>query len=812
MTSRHRLVPALTAISVLVIVATGSIAHATPPRAQVGAVQFDTPTVVDNYRPGFEPDVAIAKNPGGNDVTYTSVPNGFSTTQSFIYRSDDNRRSFHMVEGNILGKPTTCIGGGDTELQIDPVSGDLYFVDLQGLTNFSASTSKDHGASWTTSCAAVNGTGVDRQWVGIDTNGGKSAAGGGANDGRLYLDYDNTFQDIANTAGNQLVMNESLDGVHYGSFCQAAGVPCLGPPAVISADEGIPGNIVVDNLPGSRFEHRVYAIHTNSAGTSVTVSYCSGAKGDNSAAKVAANCTDPTQANPDPAHVNVYWHDSFPRKAGSYLTGNLFAAIAIDTKGNLYSVWSEYPTDTKGTEKGPGVVKVAVSTNGAQTWSKPVVVSPASLGNNVMPWVTAGDPGRIDIAWYGAPQVKNAQGVYGPDSLDNGTWNVYLAQSLNALGSRPTFAVSKVSDHQAKFGNISTQGLGGSPDRSLGDFMQVTTGAQGEAVVSYVDDTSADRNPDLCMGCGQSPPEAAGPIMIATQNAGPSLFTSRGVIKGSQRAIGSVVDRSGDAFLSGLGRQTKAPAALDVTGASVRQVDAKHLKVTLSTADRKLAQDLSLDPTLGGLVGEWIVRWASPTHGKPGDGNIFYVGMESAGGGAPEFYTGTTLGINSTHVKYFAYPKTTDIAGKIEGNTITWTVPLADIGGSSKGDGLFSITGFTASQLTPSFASLAILPNGGTLGDENIPNTIDATPPFSFAVGGSASTTLSRGGLNTAPAVDPVLAEKVPELPADVPYTIGARGGTPNGANPTDVWIVLAVGGAMVLSMSRRIRRSRAKI
>jgi hypothetical protein len=825
MSSRHRLVPALVALSLLVAEATGSIARAAPPRAQGSAVQFDTPTVVDNYRPGFEPDVAVATGPKGQDLTYTSMPFGFSTTQSFVYRSDDDRRSFHLVEGNVLGKPTTCIGGGDTELKVDPVNGNLYFVDLQGLTNFSASTSSDHGASWTTTCTAVNGTGVDRQWLGIDDNGGKSPVGGGAKDGRLYLDYDNANQntDTANATGNQLVMNESLDGVHYGSFCQAAGIPCLGPPAVISADEGIPGNIVVDNVPGSRFQHRVYAIHTNSAGTGVIVSYCSGASGDNSAAKVAASCTDPTQANADPAHVNVYWHDSFPRKAGAYLTGNLFATIAIDTKGNLYAVWSEYPTVTEPgplpglattSEKGPGVVKVSVSTNGAQTWSKPVVVSPPTLGNNVMPWVTAGDPGRIDIAWYGAPQAKNAQGDYGPDTLDNGTWNVYLAQSLNALSSQPSFAISKVSDHQAKFGNISTQGLGGSPDRSLGDFMQVTTGSRGQAVVSYVDDTSADRNPDLCMPCGQTPPEAAGPIMIATQNQGPSLFVTKGVVQGSQRAVGSVADPSGDAFLSSLGKETKAPAALDLTAASVQQVDAGHLKVTLSTADHTLAHDLSVDPSLGGLVGEWIVRWASPTYAKPGDGNIFYVGMESARGGAPEFYTGTTLGINSTHVKYFAYPKTTDIPGKIEGNTITWTVPMTAIGRPAKGDGLFSITGFTATQLTPSFASVAILPNGGTVGDENIPSTIDATPPFSFFVGGQSSKAISGITGTSAPAAKPVLAGRVPELPVDVPYVIGARAPRPAaGASPiVFVWIAFTAGAAMLSSMGRRRRRSRSGI
>jgi hypothetical protein len=724
------------ALSASVVSGLASQAVAAKPSRPSGgsAITFDTPTVVDNYRPGFEPDVVIDPRSGG--PTYTSMPFGFSTTQSFIYRSDDNRKSFHLTEGNVFGKPLTCAGGGDTELQIDPVSGAAYFVDLQGLSNFSTSTSRDQGATWDTTCDGVNGVGVDRQWVGIDSNGGTSAVGDGPNDGRLYLDYDNIFQntDPANTAGNQLVMNESLDGVHYGGLCQAAGAPCPGTAPVITADEGIPGNIVVDNVPGSRFQHRVYAIHTNSAGNGVIVSYCSGAPSDDSAAKVANSCTDPTQFNADPAHVSIFWHDSFPRQPGAYLTGNLFAASAIDKAGNLYAVWSEIPSDQNGDPTGPGAIKLAVSTDGAQTWSNPIKVSPSTLGNNAMPWVTAGDAGRIDIAWYGAPQAQNAQGAYGPDSLDNGTWNVYLAQSLNALSATPTFTVSQVSDHQVKFGNISTQGLGGSPDRSLGDFMQVTTGPQGQAIVSYVDDTSADRNPDFC-ACGETPSEAAGPVMIATQNGGSSLFASVGNVPASTRAVGSVADPTGDAsFFSG-GTATDAPSALDLTGATIKQADATHLTVTLSTADSNLANDLAVDPTLGGPVGDWIVRWAAPTYQNgPGDGNIFYVGMESNGGGVPEFYTGTTGAIQTTHAKYFTYPKATTIPGTIQGNTITWTVPLSAIGSPSVGQGLFSVTGFTATQLTESFPTATTLPNGGTFGDENVANAIDLTPPFSFTV------------------------------------------------------------------------------
>jgi hypothetical protein len=43
-------------------------------------------------------------------------------------------------------------------------------------------------------------------------------------------------------------------------------------------------------------------------------------------------------------------------------------------------------------------------------------------------------------------------------------------------------------------------------------------------------------------------------------------------------------------------------------------------------------------------------------------------------------------------------------------------------------------TGFTATQLTPSFASVSSGPTGGTFGDEDIPNLIDATPPFGLRV------------------------------------------------------------------------------
>lgn len=727
--------------------ASGQQAAPAPAKAAVPAAPgFGLHTVVDNFRPGFEPDVKVDRRTG---QTYASEPFGFSTTQSFIWRSDDARHSFHLTEGNVLGKETTCAGGGDSELKVDPVDSDLYFVDLQGLTNLSTSHSSDHGKTWQTDCTGVNGTGVDRQWLGIDTNGGSTAVGGGAHDGRLYLDYDNVAQNTdtgdggQNTLGNQLVMNESLDGVHYGAGCATAGTPCPLPPAVISADEGIPGNIVVDNVKASRYQHSVYAIHTGTLGNSVIVSRCRGAEGDTDAAQVAADCTDPTKARLDPAHVNQYWHDSFPRPAGKFTTGNLFASIAIDRAGNLYAVWSQYPTASAGdaTPTGPGAIYLARSTDGAQTWSRPLRVSPKRLPNTVMPWVTAGSAGRIAIAFEGAPQATNAQGKYGPDTLNKGTWNVYLAQSIDATAQRPSFRLARVSDHQNKYGTISTQGLGGSPDRSLGDFLQVTTGPRGQAVVSYVDDTSADRNSDTCGGCGQTPSEAAGPTMVATQDSGPSLFSSVGTLspRPSEEAVGSVGDHTGDGYYSSAGRATPGTPNLDITGVEVKRAGSA-LRIRMHTADAHLAQHLAVDPTLGGDVGEWIVRWAAPSYhkhngqgGYNGDGNIFYVAMESARGGAPTFYTGTTGSIDDGHAKYFTYPMQTKIPGHIKGDTIIWSVPLADIDKPRTGDGLYSLTGFTDTQLYSNLNGIPI-DGQGQIGDENIPNLIDAAPPLTFTI------------------------------------------------------------------------------
>jgi hypothetical protein len=769
---------------------TGIRASAGQPSSGSPSVGFGVPTVVGEYVPGYEPDDAVVpripKDPYSGS-TFVSIPNGFSTGISYIWRSDDHNQTFHPTEGNLFGKPTTCVGGGDSEMQVDPVNGDLYFADLQGLTNFSNSVTSDGGHTFNTSCASVNGTAVDRQWEAIDDNGGTSAVGPGAGDGRIYFDYDNTHQD-AFGQGNQLVMNESVDGVHFGNECQGGGgggttvSACPLPPTMISPDETIPGNALVDNIPGNKYQHRVFAIHTGDSGTSVIVSYCSGAPGDHTAATVAQDCTDPTAFTPgqnanDPTDsTNKYWKDSFVQKPGSYSTGQLFPSLAIDTGGNLYAVWSQYSTDSNGVN-GPGSILMSVSTDGAQTWSRPVQVSQTGINQAVMPWITAGDPGRVGVVYYAADDPRD--GNKGPDAASGASWNLFYAFSKNANGAGPSFSVSQVNEpgHPIKYGNISTGGLGGAEDRSLGDFFQVHAGTSGEAVISYVDDTSADRNVDTCQGCGETPAEAAGPVMVATQNSGPSLFAADKVPAGGNNDQGTVsvsgAQAAKNAFLAAAGQDVAAAANQQLLGATAK-VEGANLVITLQTADKNLGADLSVSPTLGGPVADWMVRWAAPAYaaqstgytkcpetGNSCDGNIFYVGMESNGGGSPTYFTGSTQAITTTHTKYFTYPAsdTTDVKGAISGGTITWTVPLSTVGSPAAGQGLFSITGFASTQQVPSTVpTQSVSANGGQVGDFNVPQIIASTPAFDYMVGAAGGTGAGGGDVPEAPLAGLIVA------------------------------------------------------
>src|SRR5205085_6288089 len=114
---------------------------------------------------------------------------------------------------------------------------------------------------------------------------------------------------------------------------------------------------------------------------------------------------------------------------------NVFPVLSVDKAGNLYAVWSG---DAR-------AIYMATSTDHGDTWSAPIRVSPASMtGTNIMPWVVAGDPGRVDVIWYRTPGGNDASSV----------WDIHMAQSIDALSSAPSFTTNKVNETAIHRGEI----------------------------------------------------------------------------------------------------------------------------------------------------------------------------------------------------------------------------------------------------------------------------------------------------------------------------------------------------------------------
>jgi len=116
-----------------------------------------------------------------------------------------------------------------------------------------------------------------------------------------------------------------------------------------------------------------------------------------------------------------------------------------------------------------------------------------------MPWITAGDNGRVAIVFYGT------NGTEDPTTSANDQWNVYFAQSLNAADREPVFTVTQASDHITHKGPICNIGIlcpplpvvGGTPSRQLLDFFQVAIGPDGLANIMYADTGNSNNTPHV---------------------------------------------------------------------------------------------------------------------------------------------------------------------------------------------------------------------------------------------------------------------------------------------------------------------------
>jgi hypothetical protein len=693
MNGAHRILLNLVTVLLVMALMTTLPRVATQATAAAG-LGFGAATVVDDQRLGGEPDIKECGPSAtwsygncGLDNPYASIPWGFSTTSSYLWRSEDQGNTFKLVPSNSLtGKPDNCPGGGDTDLGVSPGATQsqdyLAFADLQGLTNFSTGTSANGGQTWLCNPVSSFATAVDRQWFGFY---GNTSRPGSA----VYLDYDVAdgasaypSQQCAlssNAAGNAFVIQKSTDGgLTFSPF------------TVASCNDGIAGNIEVNQTTGE-----VFAIHTGYANPA------------------AANSADAVEVDTS-TDGGTTWtaHTVYactPTSTSDCTTGQDFAVLAIDESGGLYAVWSQAPTDTSGSVNGPSHIYYSYSANNATTWTAPTQVDRGTTNVDLFPWIAAGSAGAVDIVWYGTTKSASATG-WDPGQQQS-YWYPYLTQSLNANSSAPSFtAPVAVAQHSNHYGGICTMGLGCTTggDRSLADFFQVSLARNGAAQVIW-SDTSNN-------GASDASGNAGGIIEEARQISGPTLFGT--TLKGSAPVCNAVTsnpcvtDPTGDARYEANGLIGSNVPKLDITGSSVNlsTVDPTKLDVRLDVANLSslpTTSDLGVDTA--DLYVDYLTSW---NYHIPGDtdaqfdstGNEYYAYLEvNLGDGALSAYDGNTCSLDSSKPKYLVYPGQNQVQYSVNRSTgtIDLYVPLKDVGNPPLGASLYSVTGHTVGQAGP---------------------------------------------------------------------------------------------------------------
>src|SRR5438105_10903405 len=371
MVSRFLPVGVRVLLVIALLIACAATLWLTPAGAGARSLGVGRPVIVDHQRVAGEPSIAI----DSQDRIYVSAPFGFSTTDSYVWRSTDHGESFHLVAGNLspYGKPNvTCVGGGDSALAVDTANR-LYFVDLQGLTDVSNSVSSDQGAVWLSTCNAANDVGVDRPWI--------ATFGDPQNGGALYQTVDQIGQcigacdpDLGQVGSNIVEITRSQDGVTFTPL-----------PAQQIEPDGIVSGIVTDSSGG------VYIGHTALVDASGNIISGGDANGNVNAIVVVrfpAGYSSPTPitltngqtlCQMQPTICTTYIVYAAPLDASNNSTvtvGQDFAPIAIDSAGNLYAVWSQATVDAStGNISGTSQIHMASSADHGAHWSAPAKVS-----------------------------------------------------------------------------------------------------------------------------------------------------------------------------------------------------------------------------------------------------------------------------------------------------------------------------------------------------------------------------------------------------------------------------------------------------
>lgn len=421
----------------------GTKPPADPPPATPPWFDFADPVVPTPAPDGYGSEPSILATRDGSLYVVTVLGSAQARGDG-LWKSRDGGATWAY-----LGKPDYPFGGGDADLDEDE-TGRIY---LPGQWRPAApppqspaqpyitggesmATSTDGGATWTTNPVASDAPVTDRQWT---------------------TTYGTTAWLAFNQAQQGLVVTRSTDGGL--TWANPRAIPGTWDPGdgvlVAGGPNGIPGDALTDPSDGALFIPYAPGIGTAGGAHRLFVSRDGGLT-------FAAYEIHRTAAEERPSLI--------------------FGTLAMDTEGMLYYAWAE----SVGGQSTSRVFLRTSSDRGAK-WTAPVSISPAGM-SAVFPWVVAGAPGRVAVAFYGA-----TGSFLSDEAPEDARWYPIVALSRDVGGGNGTFELATLSPTPNHYGPICTGGTGCSAGRTLGDFFEIGLTPEGRVVAVWVDDTGDAR-------------------------------------------------------------------------------------------------------------------------------------------------------------------------------------------------------------------------------------------------------------------------------------------------------------------------------
>jgi hypothetical protein len=395
-----------------------TICAVAPAAAYAGGPTLGPAIKLDKSAAGFtEPRVAIT-----SDDHRFVITNDNDTSDAVVYSSVFPGNSWTRTPAEPSGQTaaTADVDIVSTKPFAGAPNGRLVAAELDDAgINFRVSYSDNEGKSWTTSSGATLGD-TDRQWLAAGPPDPTTGLP------RVYLLFHNL---ASGSASHNMYVQTSTDG--GASF--APPVPITLPPSqawqdLQCADSGGPSDLFVNQKTG-----RVYAVW----GTRTAP--LAGGCGASVFGPFEINVVGATRVWIASSADGSSWNDVLAVNASGgnggkgQLVGMQLAPGALDNQGNVYVVYPESPNaypDYSG-----AAIKYIWAPADLSKWSAPVTVAPAGGAGHVLPHIVAGDPGKLDLAYYtGETRVGR-----------NPAWYMTVAQVLKGQTTSPQITERRLS-------------------------------------------------------------------------------------------------------------------------------------------------------------------------------------------------------------------------------------------------------------------------------------------------------------------------------------------------------------------------------